>query len=62
MWANVCDEDASKRRNSKVIPSECPDKNVYGKYSFALPQLPGGRRQLRDPDAAGDEDDDEEGA
>jgi hypothetical protein len=35
---------------------------VYGKYSFALPQLPGGRRQLRALDTASDEDDDEEEA
>ncbi len=32
--------------------------NVLGKYSFALPDLPvGGMRELRDPDAPGDEDD-----
>jgi Tn3 transposase DDE domain len=28
---------------------------VHGKYSFLLPELPGGLRDLRDPDA--DEDD-----
>lgn len=32
--------------------------NVHGKYSFALPELPGGLRALRDPDA--DTDDGEE--
>jgi hypothetical protein len=29
---------------------------LIGKYSFALPELPGGVRELRDPDEA-DEDD-----
>jgi len=29
--------------------------NVHGKYSFLLPELPGGLRELRDPDV--DEDD-----
>ncbi|MDT3441662.1 MULTISPECIES: Tn3 family transposase [unclassified Pseudofrankia] len=30
--------------------------NVLGKYSFALPDLPaGGMRELRDPDAPGEE-------
>jgi hypothetical protein len=36
----------------------CPDKNVHGTYSFALPDLePGAIRELRDPDAP---DNDEE--
>ena len=30
--------------------------NVHGRYSFHLPELRGGRRPLRDPEAAGDED------
>jgi TnpA family transposase len=29
--------------------------NVHGHYSFLLPELPGGRRLLRDPDTADDE-------
>ncbi|MET9659284.1 hypothetical protein [Streptomyces sp. NPDC006510] len=31
---------------------ECPDKNLLGRYSFQLPDLPGGMRPLRDPDTA----------
>jgi hypothetical protein len=27
--------------------------NVLGRYSFALPEMPGGLRPLRDPDDAG---------
>jgi TnpA family transposase len=30
---------------------------VHGRYTVALPELPGGRRPLRDPDAPDDEDD-----
>jgi hypothetical protein len=30
--------------------------NVHGKYSFLLPELAGGRRALRDPDADPHED------
>lgn len=30
MWVNVCDEGTSLRKNSKVISSDCPDKNLYG--------------------------------
>lgn len=30
---------------------------VHGRYTFALPELPGGRRPLRDPDHPDDEDD-----
>jgi Tn3 transposase DDE domain len=33
--------------------------NVHGNYSFLLPDLPGGLRELRDPDAHDDEDDEE---
>jgi hypothetical protein len=29
---------------------------VIGKYSFVLPDLPGGIRDLRDPDQADEED------
>ena len=37
----------------------CPDKNVHGTYSFALPDLePGTIRQLRDPDAREEEEED----
>jgi len=31
--------------------------NVHGRYTFQLPELPGGRRPLRDPDQPDDEDD-----
>jgi hypothetical protein len=31
--------------------------NVHGHYSFQLPELRGGRRQLRDPDEPDDEED-----
>jgi hypothetical protein len=34
---------------------ECPDKNLLGRYSFELPELCGGMRSLRDPDAADEE-------
>ncbi len=30
--------------------------NVHGKYSFLLPELPGGRRALREPDAIADDE------
>ena len=32
---------------------------VHGRYTIALPNLPGGRRPLRDPDQPDDEDDEE---
>lgn len=31
--------------------------NVNGHYSFLLPDMPGGRRQLRDPDEPVDDED-----
>lgn len=31
--------------------------NVHGRYAFTLPELPGGRRDLRDPDQPGDDED-----
>jgi hypothetical protein len=35
----------------------CPDKNVHGTYGFVLPDLaPGAIRDLRAPDAAGEDD------
>jgi hypothetical protein len=33
--------------------------NVHGNYSFLLPDLPGGLRELRNPDARDDEDGEE---
>ncbi len=30
--------------------------NVHGHYSFQLPEIAGGRRELRDPDISDDED------
>ncbi|AEM85484.1 hypothetical protein Strvi_5979 [Streptomyces violaceusniger Tu 4113] len=32
-----------------------PDKNLLGRYSFQLPDLPGGLRPLRSTDATDDE-------
>jgi TnpA family transposase len=52
----VRDEDVA--RLSPFVRSHL---NVHGKYSFSLPELLGGRRALRDPDAnAGDADGDGE--
>jgi hypothetical protein len=31
--------------------------NVHGRYSFTLPELPGGLRPLRDPDQPDDDED-----
>lgn len=48
----VRDEDVAR-----LSPFPRKHINVQGRYSFVLPELPGGRRPLRDPD---DADDDEE--
>ncbi|MGO4417219.1 hypothetical protein AB4Z54_00180 [Streptomyces sp. MCAF7] len=37
------------------VTRRCPDKEMLGRYSFKLPELPGGMRPLRDKDAADDE-------
>lgn len=42
---------------SRLSPFVRRHLNVHGKYSFLLPELPGGLRALREPDAL---DDDEE--
>ncbi|MFF8592092.1 hypothetical protein ACF061_11700 [Streptomyces sp. NPDC015220] len=34
------------------VTRRCPDKEMLGRYSFQLPDLPGGMRPLRAPDAA----------
>jgi len=47
--------DADVQRHSPFARSHL---NVHGRYSFALPELPGGRRPLRDPD----QDDEDDGA
>jgi len=33
--------------------------NVHGIYSFALPEMPDGQRELRDPDALDDSDEED---
>jgi TnpA family transposase len=49
------DEDVAR-----LSPFICKHINVHGRYSFHRPELTGARRALRDPDAAADEDDDED--
>jgi hypothetical protein len=48
----VLDEDVAR-----LSPFVRRHIEVLGKYSFVLPDLPGGLRELRDPDAPTDEDD-----
>jgi hypothetical protein len=43
---SVIDEDVAT-----LAPFVCRRLNVHGKYSFHLPELPGGLRALRGPDA-----------
>lgn len=43
------DEDAAR-----LSPLVCHHINVLGRYSFQLPDLPGGRRPLRDRHATDD--------
>ncbi len=47
----VADEDVAR-----LSPFVRHHLNVHGKYSFLLPELAGGRRALRDPDADPHED------
>lgn len=47
----VLDEDVAR-----LSPFVRHHLNVHGKYSFLLPELPGGRRALREPDAAADDE------
>ncbi|WP_420711761.1 Tn3 family transposase [Streptomyces sp. NRRL B-24720] len=47
---DVRDEDVAR-----LSPSVRHHINVLGRYSFQLPDLPGGPRPLRDPDAADEE-------
>ncbi len=42
----VADDDVAR-----LSPFVRRHLNVHGKYSFALPELAGGLRELRDPDA-----------
>jgi TnpA family transposase len=50
----VLDEDVAR-----LSPFVRRHLNVHGKYSFRLPELPGGFRSLRDPDAPEEDDPDE---
>lgn len=47
---DVRDEDVAR-----LSPFVRHHINMLGRYSFQLPDLPGGLRPLRDPDAADDE-------
>jgi len=47
----VADDDVAR-----LSPFPRSHINVHGTYTFALPDLPGGLRSLRDPDAAQEED------
>ncbi|ONK14323.1 hypothetical protein [Streptomyces sp. MP131-18] len=40
--------------NSEAVTQNVQIKNMLGRYSFQLPDLPGGLRPLRDKDAADD--------
>nr|WP_279615724.1 Tn3 family transposase [Micromonospora eburnea] len=40
---------------ARLSPSVRQHINMLGRYSFQLPELPGGMRPLRDPDTSGDE-------
>lgn len=48
----VADDDVAR-----LSPFVRRHLNVHGKYSFSLPELAGGLRTLRDPDAPDDEED-----
>jgi hypothetical protein len=37
------------------VTRRCPDKEMLGRYSFQLPDLPGGLWPLRDKDTADDD-------
>ncbi|WSM52002.1 transposase (plasmid) [Streptomyces sp. NBC_01708] len=47
---DVRDEDVAR-----LSPFVRQHLNMLGRYSFQLPELPGGLRPLRDPDAADEE-------
>jgi hypothetical protein len=47
---DVRDEDVAR-----LSPFVRHHINMLGRYSFQLPELPGGTRPLRDPDAIDDE-------
>jgi pyridoxine 5'-phosphate synthase PdxJ len=47
---DIRDEDVSR-----LSPFVRQHINMHGRYSFKLPDLPGGLRPLRDKDAIGDE-------
>jgi TnpA family transposase len=49
---SVSDDDVAR-----LSPFVRHHVNMQGKYSFALPEFPGGRRALRDPDAPDDDTD-----
>jgi hypothetical protein len=48
----VADEDVAR-----LSPFIRKHLHVLGAYSFSLPDMPGGLRELRDPDTLGEEDD-----
>jgi len=48
----VADEDVAR-----LSPFMRKHLNVLGAYSFSLPDMPGGLRELRDPDKLDEEDD-----
>lgn len=50
----VRDEDVAR-----LSPFMRKHLNVHGTYSFALPDMPGGQRELRDPDARNDSDEED---
>jgi hypothetical protein len=55
-WATYEAKDDQWEGIKKDPSAGCPDKNVVGNYTFALPDLgESGIRPLRDPDAADDE-------
>lgn len=42
---------------ARLIPYLRKHINVYGRYAFTLPELPGGRRELRDTDQSPHDED-----
>jgi hypothetical protein len=45
---------------ARLSPFVFKHLNVHGHYFFLLPDMPGGLRELRDPEAADEEEDEEE--
>jgi hypothetical protein len=61
--AQLCEEGHEIRDEdiARLSPLKHRNLNVPGRYSFQLPDLPGGLRPLRDPDAPEDTDENDEG-